>query len=91
MNRDKIVLARHYAFFHKKIFDMTELTPEDLPVLGNGIGRLSNKRLNETSLINSPKNRRSRGCKEKSVVTQKQRFKVNTLIEDGDEEVLNDG
>merc|ERR1712110_544338 len=28
--RDRITLARHYAFVHKKIFEMTDVTPEHL-------------------------------------------------------------
>jgi len=33
VNRDRCTLARHYAFTHEKIFDMTDLSPGDLPVI----------------------------------------------------------
>lgn len=36
--RDRITLARHYAFCHRKIFEMTEVTPEQLQFTG-GKGR----------------------------------------------------
>jgi len=35
VNRDRITLVRHYAFTHRKIFELTDLTPEDLPGIGN--------------------------------------------------------
>ena len=27
-SKDRVSLARHYAFFHEKIFELTDLTPE---------------------------------------------------------------
>jgi len=38
VHRDRIGLARHYAFTHRKIFEMTDTTPEDLPGIGKGSG-----------------------------------------------------
>ena len=34
-SRDRITLVRHYAFTHKKIFDMTEVTPDLIAGFGN--------------------------------------------------------
>jgi len=33
-SRDKITMVRHYAFTHKKLFEMTDVTPEDLQGFG---------------------------------------------------------
>ena len=32
--RDRISLIRHFAFFHGKLFEMTDLTPEDFKFAG---------------------------------------------------------
>jgi len=37
--RDKITLTRHYAFSHRKIFEMTDVTPEHIQFTGKGGGR----------------------------------------------------
>ena len=29
-SRDRITLIRHFAFYHKKLFVMTDVTPEDI-------------------------------------------------------------
>ena len=34
-SRDRITLVRHYAFTHKKLFEMTDVTPEHIAGFGN--------------------------------------------------------
>merc|ERR1711997_552289 len=34
-SRDRITLVRHYAFTHKKFFEMTDVTPEHIAGFGN--------------------------------------------------------
>jgi len=36
-SRDKITLIRHYAFTHQKMFELTDITPEQLVPAGGGI------------------------------------------------------
>jgi len=38
-SRDRITMVRHYAFTHKKFFEMTDVTPEDLAGFGSGASR----------------------------------------------------
>jgi len=33
-SRDRITLVRHFAFYHRKLFEMTEVTPEDFKITG---------------------------------------------------------
>merc|ERR1712098_575148 len=37
-NRDRITLVRHYAFTHNKVFEMTDVTSDDLGGMGKRMG-----------------------------------------------------
>ena len=52
-NRDRFTLVRHYAFTHKMVYELTDLTPEDLPgILRRGsAASLSKPRLLKENLL----------------------------------------
>ena len=54
-HRDKISLARHYAFSHRKLFEMTDVTPEQVQATGKK-GRKTGPRMKkDTGEAGTPK------------------------------------
>jgi len=50
-SRDRITMVRHYAFTHKKLFEMTDITPEDIAGFGNRTSRTPSVKKKEKKLI----------------------------------------
>ena len=49
-SRDRITMVRHYAFTHKKLFEMTDITPEDIAGFGNRASRTPSVKKKEKKL-----------------------------------------
>merc|ERR1711915_247425 len=50
-SRDRNTMVRHYAFTHKKLFEMTDITPEDIAGFGNRTSRTPSVKKKEKKLI----------------------------------------
>jgi len=50
-NRDRFTLVRHYAFTHKMVYELTDLSPEDLPGIAKRGSALSKPRLLKENLV----------------------------------------